>query len=64
MLKKDLHYLIDKYLSNEIVVKSRVVRPEKVKQLLTRFEEGEDFLYNRIWALILLHKWMNDHAVN
>lgn len=63
-LKKDLHYLIDKYLSNEIVVKSRVVRPEKVKQLLTRFEEGEDFLYNRIWALILLHKWMNDHAVN
>jgi len=63
-LKKDLHYLIDKYLSDEIVVKSRVVQPEKVKQLLTRFEEGEDFLYNRIWALILLHKWMNDHAVN
>ncbi len=63
-LKKDLHYLIDKYLSNEMVAKSGVVQPQKVKQLLARFENGEDFLYNRIWVLILLHKWMNDHAAN
>jgi asparagine synthase (glutamine-hydrolysing) len=63
-LKADLHYLIEKYLGEEIVAKYAVVKPEKVKQLLTRFEKGEDFLYNRIWALILLHKWMNDHAAN
>ena len=63
-LKTDLHYLIEKYLSEVVVVKCAVVKPEKVKQLLARFEKGEDFLYNRIWALILLHKWMNDHAAN
>ena len=63
-LKTDLHYLIDKYLNNEIVTQYAVAKPEKVKQLLARFEKGEDFLYNRIWALILLHKWMNDHAAN
>jgi len=63
-LKKDLHYLMDKYLSDEMIAKYAVVHPQKVKQLLERFEKGEDFLYNRIWALILLHKWMNDHAAN
>ena len=61
-LKTDLHYLIDTYLSAELVLKCGVVKPEKVKLLLARFEAGEDFLYNRIWALILLHKWMNEHA--
>ena len=63
-LKKDLHYLIETYLSEEMLAKCAVVKPEKVKQLLSRFEKGEDFLYNRIWALVLLHKWMNDHAAN
>jgi asparagine synthase (glutamine-hydrolysing) len=63
-LKTDLHYLVDKYLSEEMVTKYAVVHPQKVKQLLSRFEMGEDFLYNRIWVLILLHKWMNDHAAN
>jgi len=63
-LKTDLHYLIDKYLSEERVIQCGVVKPEKVKRLLTRFAAGEDFLYNRIWALVLLHKWMSEHAAN
>jgi asparagine synthase (glutamine-hydrolysing) len=63
-LKTDLHYLIDKYLNNEMVTQYGIVKPGMVKQLLARFEAGEDFLYNRMWALILLHKWMNDHAAN
>ncbi len=63
-LKTDLHYLIDKYLDEQLLIKYGVVHPQKVKQLLSRFEKGEDFLYNRIWVLILLHKWMNDHAAN
>jgi asparagine synthase (glutamine-hydrolysing) len=61
-LKTDLHYLIDKYLNKETVEKCAVVDADKVLQLLARFEKGEDFLYNRIWALILLHKWINEHA--
>lgn len=61
-LRTDLHYLIDKYLSNEVLSKYKIVNPEKVKTLVNRFEKGEDFLYNRLWALILLHKWMSEHG--
>ena len=63
-LKTDLHYLIKESLSDERVAKAAIVKPEKVKLLIKRFNAGEDFLYNRIWALILLHKWMNEHATN
>lgn len=61
-LKKDLHYLIEKHLSEEMVMKLSIVKPEQVKLLITRFESGEDFLYNRLWVLILLHKWMEEYA--
>ncbi len=61
-LKTDLHYLIDKYLNPETIQKTGVVNSGNVAGLLKRFEQGEDFLYNRIWALILLHKWMTEHA--
>jgi asparagine synthase (glutamine-hydrolysing) len=59
-LKKDLHYLIEKYLSEEMIRKYSMVKYEKVKSLIQRFENGADFLFNRLWALILLHKWMDD----
>jgi len=59
-LKKDLHYLIEKYLSEEMVMKYSIINFSKVKSLITRFENGEDFLYNRLWVLILLHKWMEE----
>lgn len=61
-LKTDLHYLIDKYLNAETLSKCGIADATKVKRLLARFEYGEDFLYNRIWALLLLHKWMAEHA--
>ncbi len=61
-LKKDLHYLIEKYLSEEMVMKYSVAHFSKVKSLIARFENGEDFLYNRLWVLILLHKWMEEQS--
>ncbi len=61
-LKTDLHYLIEKYLSEEVVVKCGAVKFEKVKLLLARFEKGEVYLFNRIWVLILLHRWLNTNA--
>ena len=63
-LKKDLHYLIEKYLSEEMLTEYGIVEAQKVKQLIKRFEGGEDFLYNRLWVLILLHKWMSEHEAN
>jgi asparagine synthase (glutamine-hydrolysing) len=59
-LKTDLHYLIEKYLNEEVVIKCNAVNFEKVKLLVARFEAGEEYLFNRIWVLILLHRWLNE----
>ena len=61
-LKTDLHYLIEKYLSEETVTTCNTVNFERVAALVTRFEKGEDYLFNRIWALILLHRWLKANA--
>ncbi len=61
-LKADLHYLIDKYLNEESIEKCGAVNFEKVKSIITRFENGEDYLFNRIWVLILLHRWLNENV--
>lgn len=61
-LKTDLHYLIDRYLSPALLQKHGIVSPDKVKDLIHKFESGSSYLYNRLWALILLHKWMEEHA--
>jgi len=61
-LKNELHYLLDENLNNEVLEKFGVVDVVKTQQLIKRFEKGEDYLYNRIWALILLHKWLKEHG--
>ena len=57
-LSKDLKYLLDKYLSKQTVEDCGLVKYQQVKELKNDFLGGKDYLYNRLWALILLHKWM------
>jgi asparagine synthase (glutamine-hydrolysing) len=57
-LKNELSYLIDENLSEDIVRKYDVIKYEEVKKILTQFNSGMDFLYNRIWLLIVLHYWL------
>jgi len=56
-LHRDLKFLVDKHLSKSSVEGAGFVKYEKVRDLVGRFEKGQDFLFNRIWVLILLHKW-------
>ena len=56
-LKGDLKYLIDKHLDDRSIAECNLVRPSIVAQLKKRFFAGEDYLYNRIWVLLILHKW-------
>ncbi len=56
-LKSDLAYLIDEYLNENVVSGTGVVKWIEVKALLTKFSNGQNHLYNRIWLLILLHQW-------
>lgn len=57
-LKTDLSYLITDYLNKTTVEKYSVVNYKEVHLLIDRFNNGEEYLYNRIWLLILLHYWM------
>ena len=59
-MKNELNYLLDKFLSEQIIREVNLVRYEYVKELLRLFKAGNDYLYNRIWALVLLHKWYKE----
>jgi len=54
-LKNDLSYLINDYLSKEVIEQHNVVNFHEVKKLIVKFNMGHDYLYNRLWALIILH---------
>ena len=57
-LKTDLKYLIDNYLNEQVIHELHVLEWPEVKALITRFEKGEDYLYNRLWAMIVLNKFL------
>jgi asparagine synthase (glutamine-hydrolysing) len=59
-LGKDLRYLIDKYLDQQIVDECGLVYSSQVEKLKQAFFNGKDFLYNKLWTLILLHKWYTE----
>lgn len=61
-LKGDLRYLLDQYLNESLVRKASLVQYEKVAALKQRFINGSDYLYNRVWVLIVLHKWWKENA--
>ncbi|MFN5795196.1 MAG: asparagine synthase-related protein, partial [Bacteroidota bacterium] len=61
-LKGPLSYLIDDVLSKENINKHNVVNWEFVQQIIHKFRNGYDHYYNRIWALIQLHIWLNKNS--
>ena len=59
-LANELKYLIDKYLDASAIRECGLVHQEPVTQLVKDFLGGKDYLYNRIWTLIILHKWYKE----
>lgn len=57
-LNQDLSYLIDEYLDQDFVIEIGLVDPKITNDLIRRFRNGEEFLYNRLWVLIVLHKFL------
>jgi asparagine synthase (glutamine-hydrolysing) len=57
-LHKDLKHLLDDYLNESLVTKAGVVKYEKVKALKRDFLEGNSYVYNRLWILIVLHRFL------
>lgn len=57
-LKKELRYLIEENLSKTVIEKYGYVRYDYVDMLKKDFFSGTNYLYSRIWLLIVLHKWL------
>jgi asparagine synthase (glutamine-hydrolysing) len=62
-LKNEMYFLINDYLNEIIIKKVNVIEYKYVQQLLKRFENGEDYLFQRIWLLINLHRWFVKNAL-
>ena len=60
-LKNELNYLITKYLNEDSLTKTNVLNKMVVSKLLKRFNNGESYLYNRIWSLIILQRFLIKH---
>jgi asparagine synthase (glutamine-hydrolysing) len=60
-LKNELQFLIFDYLNEDIIKKYNVVKSEEVEKLKHDFQNGKDYLYNRLWLLIVLHKWLKEN---
>ncbi len=56
-LQEDLNYLITENLSKSSIESAGIIKFEYVERLLKRFNNGEDYLFTRIWAVIVLHFW-------
>jgi asparagine synthase (glutamine-hydrolysing) len=60
-LRSDLRFLLNEYLSPEVLTRVGLVDVRQVESLKKRFFAGEDFWYNRLWVLLVLHRWMVKH---
>lgn len=57
-LKTELNYLIEQYLNKQIITEQGIFNYNEVKKLKVNFDQGADYLYNRIWNLIILNKFL------
>ena len=61
-LKNDLRYLISDHLDKKTTTDLGYFNYDEVRSLLSRFENGESYLYNRLWLVISLHKWVKENS--
>jgi len=58
-LKTDLRYLAETYLSEEICRKYNFINAKQATDLKKKYFSGRyDYLYNRIWQIIVLHQFL------
>jgi asparagine synthase (glutamine-hydrolysing) len=63
-LKRDFRFLIDNYLSDKMVERVGLFNNEEVKKLKISYYNGNDFVFNKIWLLLLLNRWMDSFGYN
>ncbi|HSV75789.1 MAG TPA: asparagine synthase (glutamine-hydrolyzing) [Bacteroidales bacterium] len=64
-LQSDLKFLSDEYLSDAALAKTGIIKAGPVANLLHGFfNQKKHFLYQKVWALIVLQKWLIDNPLN
>jgi asparagine synthase (glutamine-hydrolysing) len=61
-LRGDLKYLLHDYLSEEVIDQLGLFKKDYILELVKRFHHGEWYLFNRLWLIIVLHKWIKENA--
>lgn len=61
-LREDHNFLIKHYLSKSVIEKHNVIRYAPVKEMIDKYMAGTDYLYNRLWLLIVLHQFLERMA--
>ncbi len=56
-MQSDLAYLIDTYLSKQIIDQLGLFNYSFVEKLVKEFKQGSYYHYKRIWALIIFNMW-------
>ena len=57
-LHNELNYLIEDNLNKTVIEQFNVVNYEETQSIIKGFQNGKDFLFNRVWLLIVLHRWL------
>lgn len=61
-LKTDLRYLLDQYTSEAVISRHNVVHFEAVENIKAQYLSGTDYLFNRLWLIIVLHWWLEENS--
>ncbi len=57
-LSNELSYLIDEYLNLEAIKKTQIFDYVYIAELIKKFKNGEQYLYNRLWNIIILQMFL------
>jgi len=60
-MKNDLRYLMDDFLNDQVIEEVGLFNASFIRTLKQEFLAGKDYLYHRLWAVIVLHKWWKEN---
>ncbi len=60
-LRTDLKYLVDRYTSPDVINRYQLVNSKTVQHLKSQYQQGKDYLFNRLWLIIVLHWWLEEN---
>jgi len=62
-MKTDLSYIIDENLSSEKLGRTTIFNTKSILEITKQYRDfNNNFLYNRLWELVLLQKHLNDRS--